>query len=252
MKINEIIREKRKELNLTQEQVATSLGVSTPAVNKWENGISYPDITTIPPLARLLKVDLNTLLSFQEELSEKEINTFIRELQSIIQEKGFPFGFQTAKEKIQEYPTCDLLIQQVACTLQGSFLLFAGGKIENTEEYETEIDKLFEQLSKSTNFEIRVFASGMLIHKYIQSEAFEKAQALIDDYPNPSFHKKELLSSLFDKQGKLEDAAKLLEESLMQSANEIQSLLHRMALLASKENQNESAQYFTDMTTKTI
>ena len=36
MKINEIIREKRKELSLTQEQIADFLGVSTPAVNKWE------------------------------------------------------------------------------------------------------------------------------------------------------------------------------------------------------------------------
>lgn len=38
MKINQIIRKKRKELSLTQEQVADFLGVSTPAVNKWEKG----------------------------------------------------------------------------------------------------------------------------------------------------------------------------------------------------------------------
>ncbi len=40
MKINEVIREKRKELFLTQEQIAERLGVSTPAVNKWEKGVS--------------------------------------------------------------------------------------------------------------------------------------------------------------------------------------------------------------------
>ena len=38
MKMNEIIRVKRKEQNLTQEQVAQRLGVSAPAVNKWEKG----------------------------------------------------------------------------------------------------------------------------------------------------------------------------------------------------------------------
>ena len=38
MKINQIIRQKRKELSLTQEQIADYLGVSTPAVNKWEKG----------------------------------------------------------------------------------------------------------------------------------------------------------------------------------------------------------------------
>ena len=40
MKINQVIREKRKEQNLTQEQVGEYLGVSTPAVNKWEKGVS--------------------------------------------------------------------------------------------------------------------------------------------------------------------------------------------------------------------
>ena len=62
MKINEVIREKRKELFLTQEQIAERLGVSTPAVNKWEKGITYPDITLLPALARLLKIDLNLSL----------------------------------------------------------------------------------------------------------------------------------------------------------------------------------------------
>ncbi|MDM0945081.1 helix-turn-helix transcriptional regulator [Clostridium perfringens] len=42
MRINEIIKEKRNAKGLTQEQVAMYLGVSTPAVNKWEKGTCYP------------------------------------------------------------------------------------------------------------------------------------------------------------------------------------------------------------------
>ena len=56
MKINQIIRKKRKELSLTQEQLAEFLGVSAPAVNKWEKGSTYPDVTLLPALARLLKL----------------------------------------------------------------------------------------------------------------------------------------------------------------------------------------------------
>lgn len=44
MKINEIIRERRLAKGFTQERVANYLGVSAPAVNKWEKGTSYPDI----------------------------------------------------------------------------------------------------------------------------------------------------------------------------------------------------------------
>ena len=39
MPMNIVIQEQRKLLGLTQEQVADYLGVSTPAVSKWEKGI---------------------------------------------------------------------------------------------------------------------------------------------------------------------------------------------------------------------
>ncbi len=38
MKMHEIIRERRLAKHYTQEQVARYLGVSTPAVSKWEKG----------------------------------------------------------------------------------------------------------------------------------------------------------------------------------------------------------------------
>ena len=38
MQIGEMIRKYRKERNLTQEEMARYLGVTAPAVNKWENG----------------------------------------------------------------------------------------------------------------------------------------------------------------------------------------------------------------------
>lgn len=40
MKLGVIIREKRKEQSLTQEQLANLLGVSATAVHKWEKGVS--------------------------------------------------------------------------------------------------------------------------------------------------------------------------------------------------------------------
>ncbi len=40
MMIGQIIRKYRKIKGLTQQEMAQRLGVSTPAVNKWENGVS--------------------------------------------------------------------------------------------------------------------------------------------------------------------------------------------------------------------
>lgn len=88
MKINEMIRERRIAKKLTQEQMAGYLGVTAPAVNKWEKGTSYPDITLLPALARLLDTDLNTLLSFQEDLSDREIALFLNELSELSEKEG--------------------------------------------------------------------------------------------------------------------------------------------------------------------
>ena len=65
MQIGEKIKNYRKTAGLTQEQVADYLDVSTPAVNKWEKGNTYPDISLLPAIARLLKIDMNELFSFR-------------------------------------------------------------------------------------------------------------------------------------------------------------------------------------------
>ena len=41
MTLGNVIRKYRKIKNLTQEEMARQLGVSAPAVNKWENGVSH-------------------------------------------------------------------------------------------------------------------------------------------------------------------------------------------------------------------
>ena len=46
--VNEILREKRAALNLTQEQFAARVGVTVSTVNRWENGKGKPS-----PLARI-------------------------------------------------------------------------------------------------------------------------------------------------------------------------------------------------------
>lgn len=52
MEIGSVIREKRTAQGLTQEQVATALGVSAPAVSKWERGETLPYIPPCRPSLR--------------------------------------------------------------------------------------------------------------------------------------------------------------------------------------------------------
>ena len=117
MKLNQIIKTKRKELMMTQQDIANYLGITTPAVSKWEKGSSYPDITLLPPLARLLKIDLNTLLAFNENLSDDEIKKIIKIIEEKIENENYDTGFQYAISSINEFPTCvDLIFNVVSIT----------------------------------------------------------------------------------------------------------------------------------------
>jgi transcriptional regulator with XRE-family HTH domain len=56
-----VIQKLRKLKGLTQEQVADAMGVSKAAVSKWGSGNTYPDITLLATLARLLDANINEL-----------------------------------------------------------------------------------------------------------------------------------------------------------------------------------------------
>ena len=57
------ITEYRKKYNMTQEQLAEAMGVSSQAVSKWENDISCPDISMLPKLSELFHVSVDELLT---------------------------------------------------------------------------------------------------------------------------------------------------------------------------------------------
>ena len=62
-KTGAFIAKRRKELNLTQKELADKLGITDRAVSKWENGRCMPDLSLLQPLSRILKVSVNDLLS---------------------------------------------------------------------------------------------------------------------------------------------------------------------------------------------
>ena len=63
LKTGRLIADRRKALNLTQEELGVFLGVTAKAVSKWERGLSCPDISLIGQLAEELRISVVELLS---------------------------------------------------------------------------------------------------------------------------------------------------------------------------------------------
>lgn len=70
-KIGEFIAKKRKEKNLTQKDLASSLGVTDKAVSKWERGLGCPDVSILEVLAD--KLDVSILEILKGRIIENEI-----------------------------------------------------------------------------------------------------------------------------------------------------------------------------------
>ncbi len=226
MKIGNIIKEKRIKKGLTQEKVAKYLNVTAPAVNKWEKGYSYPDITLIPSLARLLDTDANTLLSFKADLTENEISCFINDITSRMENESFKEGYSTAMDKIKEYPNSEELIFYSALVLSGGIDLY---NIANKDYYKSEIDKLFNRVIDGNNEYIKKQALKIMCSKYIQNCELDKAEELIselyDEKYDNSFDNKMLKNSFYLKKGEFDKSLKLLQEELFIKITEIQNLL---------------------------
>lgn len=97
---------------MTQEQLVAQLGISAPAVSKWETGSSYPDITLPAPLARTRNPP-DTLLQLEQTLSNQEVATQINLLFQGAAAQGTPEGWQAAENQLNEllhrYPNCTSL-----------------------------------------------------------------------------------------------------------------------------------------------
>ena len=58
-----VIKQLREKNNMTQFQLAETLGVSDKTVSKWETGKGYPDITLLEPIAEAFRISVTELIS---------------------------------------------------------------------------------------------------------------------------------------------------------------------------------------------
>ncbi len=60
------IREARKALGITQEQLAKLVGVTQGTVAQWENGLTHPAFDKIPKVAQVLGCTVEELLGIKK------------------------------------------------------------------------------------------------------------------------------------------------------------------------------------------
>lgn len=125
--IGAIIQLKRKEAGLTQAQLAERLGVTAPAVNRWEKDLSFPDATLLAPLARCLRTDLNELFSFYDSLSTKERELIINKARIMIVSNETDNAIAYIEDIVKENLSDGRLYRELADMLLGMHTLKQSG-----------------------------------------------------------------------------------------------------------------------------
>ena len=152
-KFASFITQRRKQLNLTQKDIAEKLHVSISAVSKYERGLSYPDITLLEPLSQILEVTIVDLL--KGEISHNDLSSL---------EASDLFSELISKQRLKEYRRKILLsdilyIILLFITAVTIILLFVNGIIP--------LSKLFEVITA-----VALIFLGILMFKNYQHSIY--------------------------------------------------------------------------------
>lgn len=243
MQTGEVIRKYRKERNMTQEEMAKRLGVTAPAVNKWEKGVSQPDITLLAPIARLLGITLETLMSFHEVLSAEEIGEIIKEVDRKFETDSYDEVFLHAAGMIQKYPNCHQLIWQLAMVLDARCMM---DETVDSEKYETQIREWYVRALESTEETVQRNAAGSLFQYYFRKENYEEAERYISYFSEEDPERKRKQAVIYSGTGRREEAYKTYEEILFSGYQMLSSVMHSLYMLSVEDTSLERAKMWIE------
>ena len=243
MLLGDIIRRERTARRMTQEELAQLLGVTAPAVNKWEKGNAYPDITLLAPIARLLGVSLDELLSFRDHLTDAEIETQTRELEQKLKHLPMVDVFAWAKKQVETYPNCDGLRLNFVTLIDCDAQMHPVNRLQAVESW---IVACYRHLLRSEQESMRLAAAERLYDFYLARDSNQEAQAALDLFSDQNPEKKRKQAELYRRTGNREKALQMEEELLFTLYQLLNQLFNDMFLDAIKADQPEKAAYYTD------
>lgn len=147
LQIGAIIAKKRKERGITQEELARHLGVSKPAVSKWESGQSYPDILLLPILASYFDITVDQLMGYEPQMTKEDIRKLYYRLTESFTKEPFETVYLECEDYLRKYFSCWQLQFQLGILLLNHCNL--AGSMDRTREIMEMVLELFVRIEKS-------------------------------------------------------------------------------------------------------
>lgn len=144
--IGATIAARRRARGVTQEELANYLGVSKPAVSKWESGQCYPDVTLLPVLASYFDISIDQLLDYQPQMTQPDIKQLYLRLAEAFACKPFAEVHAESRQYIKQYYSCWHLLFSMGLLLLNHASL--AGNPEQTNAVFQEARELFQRVTQ--------------------------------------------------------------------------------------------------------
>ena len=104
VKIGSTIKKLRTENNITQDTLATAIGVTPQAISRWESEGGYPDIELLPLLADFFSVSTDELLGYKLSEREQELANIKKEMERLAEVGSVDERVAYARNAYARYP----------------------------------------------------------------------------------------------------------------------------------------------------
>lgn len=235
LKIGEVIYRLRKEHHLTQEQLAQAIGVSVPAVSKWETGTTYPDITLLPKIAQFFECSIDELMAYEQKLTPLQINQWLAECKELANKRLFDEMIEKCTGYLRQYPKSNELKLAIA-----SFYLMEKGVAPKDilDDLSKQVISLLEEVASGTDASLMNQANYLLASIYFQNQEDEKAEKILLEMPRLTFHPDDLLIAIYLQRKENKEVKQRIQRRLFNHLSSIRLTLGHYRQLCVNQNQS--------------
>lgn len=238
LNIGRILIEMRKKKGVTQEEVAEYTGVSKASVSKWENGLSYPDITLLPHLATYFNISIDELLGYQPQLSEDKVWEKYGEFSAKFAEQPFLSVIEEVRQFIRKYDSCYPLLFAMAQLYLNNFILAVSR--EEQDVILNEGVKLLQRIQEeSDDTLLKKDAMSMEAMYCIIQKKPERVFELLGYKAGPRIPQEQFIITAYQMLGESDRAMEMLQVVLYQILLELMDNLSCYFQLADRDEAKE-------------
>lgn len=214
---------KRRERGITQEEIASYIGVSKASVSKWETGQSYPDITFLPQLATYFNISIDDLMGYSPQMTKEDIQKLYHRISASFARDNFEDVLLECRRIIKKYYSCFPLLFQMAVLLVNHHML--AEEKENQESILQEAIKLCVRIrTESEDVWLSKEATSFEAVCYLMLQQPADTLNLLGESVRPITTDYEIIGQAYQMMGNISKAKEVTQVSMYQ---------HLLALIGS-------------------